>query len=179
MSGSTEPLGMRRQCPFGSGHLRDCRQPKRRGGRRRPTKVLQFPPRSREEERWSPADQPPAKPTRGAHPPTCQCSPSPGGRCSAPKNTLEGEGSMVLRKTVRRRRRWSEALAGGGPSIPLPFHAASREPQDPLDASPVALLILLPRPTRTGLVPPRLLSSGHRRPHPFLSVGHQFPRILG
>ena len=27
---------------------------------------------------------------------------------------------MVLRRTVRRRRRWSEALAGGGPSIPLP-----------------------------------------------------------
>ena len=46
--------------------------------------------------------------------------PSPGGRCSAPENTLEGEGPMVLRRTVRGRRPWSEALAEGGPSIPLP-----------------------------------------------------------
>ena len=52
--------------------------------------------------------------------PICQRPQSPGGRCSAPQNTIEGEGSMVLRKTVRRRRRWSVALAGGGPSIPLP-----------------------------------------------------------
>ena len=35
---------------------------------------------------------------------------------------LEGEGSMVLRRTVCGRRPWSEALAGGGPSIPLPIH---------------------------------------------------------
>ena len=40
---------------------------------------------------------------------------------------LEGEGSMVLRRTVRRRRRWSEALAGGGPSIPLPVHAQENQ----------------------------------------------------
>ena len=37
---------------------------------------------------------------------------------------LEGEGSMVLRRTVCGRRPWSEALAGGGPSIPLPVHAS-------------------------------------------------------
>ncbi len=34
VSGSTEPLGMRGQCPFGSGALLDCRQPTCRGGRR-------------------------------------------------------------------------------------------------------------------------------------------------
>ena len=33
---------------------------------------------------------------------------------------------MVLRRTVRRRRRWNEALAGGGPSIPPPSTCKSR-----------------------------------------------------
>ena len=67
-----------------------------------PAKVLLRPSRARR------------LPTHPPKPP-----PSPGGRCSAPKNTLEGEGSMVLRRAVRGRRPWSEALTGGGPSIPL------------------------------------------------------------
>ena len=45
---------------------------------------------------------------------------SQGGPVFGSTNTVEGEGLMVLRRTVRRRRRWSEALAAGGPSIPLP-----------------------------------------------------------
>ena len=38
------------------------------------------------------------------------------------RTRLRGEGSMVPRRTVCGRRPWSEALAGGGPSIPIPFH---------------------------------------------------------
>ena len=46
--------------------------------------------------------------------------PKPGRAVFGSTNTVEGEGSMVLRRTVRGRRPWSEALAEGGPSIPLP-----------------------------------------------------------
>ena len=63
-----------------------------------------------------------AKPSNAPIHHPAQAPPSLGGRCSAPENMLEGEGSTVLRRTVCGRRPWSEALAGGGPSIPLPFH---------------------------------------------------------
>ena len=46
--------------------------------------------------------------------------PKPGRAVFGSREQLEGEGSMVLRRTVCGRRPWSEALAGGGPSIPLP-----------------------------------------------------------
>ena len=72
-----------------------------------------------------------AKPNNALTYPPAKASPSPGGQCSAPENTLEGEGSMVLSRTVRRRRRWSKALAGGGPSIPLPFQTQEKEPPLP------------------------------------------------
>ena len=62
-------------------------------------------------------------------------------------------------------------------------HAKNKEPtpaQGPL-RPPMALLVLLPRPTRASLIPPRLLGSGHRHPHalPLSTVGHQLSRILG
>ena len=114
---------------------------------------------------------------RGESTPRRQAKAASKERKAAPK-LMEGEGSMVLRRTVRRRRRWSKALAVGGPSIPLPVH---KQEKQPLAASspPMALLVLLPRPAWARLIPPRLLGGGHRRPHAFLSVGDQLSRILG
>ena len=51
---------------------------------------------------------------------------------------LEGEGSMVLRRTVCGRRPWSEALAGGGPSIPLPVQTQENQPSSSSSSSALA-----------------------------------------
>jgi len=56
--------GNEKAVPLQSGDLRECRQPKRQAEGDRPTRVLQFPPRSREKDRRSPAEQPTAKPTK-------------------------------------------------------------------------------------------------------------------
>ncbi len=81
-------------------------------------------------------DQSDGEAERSADPPTRQGPPSPGGQCSAPENTLEGEGSTVLHRTVRRRRRWSEALAEEGPSIPLPSTRNKRSRRLPSSGTP-------------------------------------------
>ncbi len=68
------------------------------------------------------------------HPPA-KAPPSPGGRCSAPENTLEGEGSMVLRRTVcgeaversAGRRRTADSC---------PFHTQQKEQQTALLGRP-------------------------------------------
>ena len=125
VSGSTEPQGTRRQCPsraaiYGNAVNQSARR--KETGRRECSNS----PRDRERRIEGPPRSSPRRSRPSAHPPTRQSPPSPGGQCSAPKNTLKGEGSMVLRKTVHRRRRWSEALAGGEPSIPLPSTSKKR-----------------------------------------------------
>ena len=65
---------------------------------------------------------------QSANPPPCKSPPKLGRAVFGSREQLEGEGSMVLRRTVCGRRPWSEALAGGGPSIPLPFHPQEKEP---------------------------------------------------
>ena len=102
--------------------------------------------------------------------------PSPGRQCSAPENTLEGEGSRVLRRAVcgeaversADRRRTLDSSPIGTPK------------KEPLHPSPVAFLILFAGPTWAGFIPPRLLCGGHRHPDAFLStVRDQLSRILG
>ena len=51
---------------------------------------------------------------------------------------------MVLRRTVRRRRLWSEALAGGGPSIPLPSTREKEPPSPPRACYSLALRFAYP-----------------------------------
>ena len=51
---------------------------------------------------------------------------------------LRGEGSMVLRRTVCGRRPWSEALAGGGPSIPLPVQTQENQTSSSSSSSALA-----------------------------------------
>jgi len=68
---------------------------------------------------------------QSANPPPRQSPPQepPAGGVRLQRTRSRGEGSMVLRRTVRRRRRWSEALARGGPSIPLPSTRKKRSRQ--------------------------------------------------
>ena len=76
--GFTEPLGMTRPCPFGSGDLRDCSQPKRRGGRRPADRELSSFPRHRGRRREGPRGAAYGEAAQGAPPPTRQCPHKPG-----------------------------------------------------------------------------------------------------
>ena len=88
MFGSTDPLGMRRQCPSGaaiygnavnqSAGPAETGRPKASNSPQRIDGVGSMVPRG---SAYGEAEQ-------GAHPPTRKGPPSPGWRCSAPKNTL-------------------------------------------------------------------------------------------
>lgn len=166
---SCRTAGNEKAVPLRSGDLRDFRQPKCQAEGGRPTRVLRFPTRIGGAGSMVPRSPAYGEAAQGAHPPTCQCPPSPGGRCSAPKNMLEGEGSTVPRRTVCGRRPWSEALAGGGPSIPLPTTRQEEPPFPPMakDTSRAHALRypahrVEPRRTRRSAVP----DSDTDRPRP-------------
>ena len=98
--------------------------------------------------------------------PSRLASPATRNRQAAPE-LLEGRGidgppqDSLRPKAVERGAAWRNS------SPRLHVRKGSRQP---LSSSPMALLVFLPRPTRTSLIPPRLLNSGHRLPHALFSA---------
>ena len=93
MSGPTEPLGMRKQCPSGTAIYGNAVN--QSAGRRLADRQPSISPAIEGEGSMVQSGAAYGEADQSAHPPTCQCPPSPGGRYSASKNMLEGEGSMV------------------------------------------------------------------------------------
>ena len=72
---------------------------------------------------------------------------------------------MVLRRTVRRRRRWSEALARGGPSSPLPSTGKKRSRHSRPGPATLVYPDRIDPPVVQEPVEPRdIFSDGHHLP---------------
>ncbi len=141
--GFAEPLGMRRPCPFGSGDLRDCGQPKRRGGRRPADRELSSFPRHRGRRREGPRGAAYSEADQSAHPPTRQCPHKPGRAVFGSRAHARGRGIDGPAQGSPRPKVVERSADRRGTVDSSPFHPQEKE--SPLPPSAPQVLTRLRR----------------------------------